>query len=59
MIVLLIGVGIWANSLWFIGFAVIAVFLLSWGVISREEAYLERKFAGDYAAYKSAVRRWL
>ena len=59
MIVLLIGVGIWANSLWFIGFAVIAVFLLSWGVISREEAYLERKFTRDYAAYKSAVRRWL
>ena len=59
MIVLFIGVGIWANSLWFVGFAVVAVFLLSWGVISREEAYLERKFGTTYAAYKSEVRRWL
>ena len=59
MIALLAGVGIWSNSLWFLGFAVIAVFLLAWGVISREEAYLERKFGEGYAVYKSQVRRWL
>ncbi len=59
MIALLIGAGIWANGLWCIGFAVVAVFLLSWGVISREEAYLERKFGTEYTAYKSVVRRWL
>lgn len=47
MITLLIGVGIWANGVWCIGFAVVAVFLLSWGVISREEAYLERKFGTE------------
>ena len=59
MIALLIGVGVWANSLWFVGFAVVAVFLLSWGVISREEAYLTRKFGEGYTSYKAAVRRWL
>ena len=59
MIALLIGVGAWANSLWFVGFAVVAVFLLSWGVISREEAYLTRKFGEGYTSYKAGVRRWL
>ena len=59
MITLLIGVGVWANRLWFVGFAVVAVFLLSWGVISREEAYLTRKFGEGYTSYKAGVRRWL
>lgn len=59
MVVLLVGVGFWVNSLWFVGLAILAVILLSWGVISREEAYLERKFGSEYASYKSRVRRWL
>ena len=28
-------------------------------VIKHEEAYLERKFGGNYTSYKSRVRRWL
>lgn len=28
-------------------------------VIAREERYLERKFGGDYLAYKRKVRRWI
>ena len=28
-------------------------------VIEREEAYLEKKFKGQYTSYKSRVRRWL
>ena len=59
MVLLLAGVGVWANSLWLVGLAVIDAILLSWGVISREEAYLERKFGADYAAYTDKVRRWL
>lgn len=59
MIALLLGLGIWVNSLWFVAFAVLSVFLLQWGVISREEAYLERKFGSRYTSYKSHVRRWL
>ena len=59
MVALLIGVGVWGNTLWLIGLAVLAAYLLWWGVISREEGYLERKFGSDYTSYKSRVRRWL
>jgi protein-S-isoprenylcysteine O-methyltransferase Ste14 len=59
MILLQIGVGVWTKSLWFFVLAVISVALLTWGVILREERYLERKFADEYLSYKSRVRRWI
>lgn len=33
--------------------------VLHYGVIAREEAYLERKFGPEYRRYRQAVRRWL
>jgi protein-S-isoprenylcysteine O-methyltransferase Ste14 len=30
-----------------------------YGVIAREEAYLERKFGAVYLGYKTRVRRWI
>jgi protein-S-isoprenylcysteine O-methyltransferase Ste14 len=59
MILLHIGVGAWTQSLWFFVLAAISVGLLTWGVISREERYLERKFGDEYLSYKSRVRRWI
>jgi len=59
MILLHIGVGAWTKSLWFFALAAISVALLTWGVISREERYLERKFGAEYLAYKTRVRRWI
>ena len=59
MWLLQVGVGIWANNLWFFGLAALSVMLLWWGVISREERYLERKFGAQYSSYKARVRRWL
>ncbi len=59
MILLQIGVSFWANSLWFLLFAALSAGLLVWGVISREELYLEHKFGADYTAYKTRVRQWL
>ena len=54
-----IGMGFWANTLWCLLIAAISAALLVWGVISREELYLEGKFGTDYVAYKARVRRWL
>jgi len=32
---------------------------MRYGVIAREERYMERKFGAPYLAYKASVRRWL
>ncbi len=53
------GVAIWVNSLWLLGTLVVAVALMHFVVIRREEQYLERKFGATYLAYKVSVRRWL
>jgi len=33
--------------------------VVHWGIIKREERYLEGKFGEPYRAYRSRVRRWL
>ena len=59
MLLLQVGTSIWANSLWFLGLAIVSGVLLRWGVILREERYLEHKFGAEYLSYKGRVRRWL
>ena len=59
MVALQVGIGIWAGSLWFLGLAALSAGLLWWGVISREERYLEGKFGNAYLEYKVRVRRWI
>ena len=59
MVVVLLGIGIWANSSWFIPLSILAAVLLNWGVILPEERYLESKFGDSYLSYKSQVRRWI
>lgn len=52
-------VAAWLNSAWFLVMDVLFVSLITTGVIVREEAYLRRKFGGEYEAYARSVRRWL
>ena len=59
MVVLQVGVGVWANSMWFLGLGALSAWLFWWGVISREERYLERTFGNAYLEYKGQVRRWI
>jgi protein-S-isoprenylcysteine O-methyltransferase Ste14 len=55
----LIGLAIAIDSPWLLVTLVPFAFAIRYGVIAREEAYLERKFGEVYVAYKSRVRRWL
>jgi len=54
-----IGLAIGFDSLWILVMLVPLYFVLRYGVIAREEAYLERKFGSVYLDYKSGTRRWL
>jgi protein-S-isoprenylcysteine O-methyltransferase Ste14 len=55
----LIGLAIISNSLWMLLMMVPFTLIIRYGVIAREEAYLERKFGDVYRDYRSRVRRWL
>jgi protein-S-isoprenylcysteine O-methyltransferase Ste14 len=54
-----LGVALWVNSLWLLVTLMLAVALMSFVVIPREEHYLESRFPSDYLPYKASVRRWL
>lgn len=47
------------NALWILLLVVPALVVLRYGVIAREETYLERKFGKAYRRYKAQVRRWI
>ena len=54
-----LGIAIWVNSRWLLATLVVAVALMDYVVIPREEQYLERRFGSEYQEYKASVRRWL
>jgi protein-S-isoprenylcysteine O-methyltransferase Ste14 len=59
MLLSLIGLAIAFNNLWLLTMLVPFAFVLRYGVVAREEVYLERKFGDVYRGYRSRVRRWL
>jgi protein-S-isoprenylcysteine O-methyltransferase Ste14 len=59
MFLMYAGIGLLANTVWIFVLLVPLAFAIRYGVVAREEAYLERKFGDAYRAYKSRVRRWL
>jgi protein-S-isoprenylcysteine O-methyltransferase Ste14 len=59
MIVGLIGLSIAFDSLWLLVALMPFALVIRYGVVAREEAYLERKFGDVYRRYRSRVRRWL
>ena len=54
-----IGIGIAAGSAWILFLTLPVAITLRYGVVAREESYLERRFRGAYRDYKARVRRWL
>lgn len=59
MFIAMIGAAIGFDTLWIAIMLVPFYTVIHYGVVAREEAYLEAKFGEAYAVYKSAVRRWL
>jgi protein-S-isoprenylcysteine O-methyltransferase Ste14 len=59
MVLGLIGLAIALNSLWQLLTLVPFALVIRYGVVAREEAYLERKFGDVYRRYRARVRRWL
>ena len=55
----LIGLAIAFNTIWLLLMMVPFALVIRYGVVAREEAYLDRKFRDVYRGYRSRVRRWL
>jgi len=53
------GIGVAARSPWILILALPLAITIRYGVVAREEAYLERRFGAAYRDYKARVRRWL
>jgi protein-S-isoprenylcysteine O-methyltransferase Ste14 len=59
MVFIYLGLTLIFNSLWFLPFLILVLFAIHFGVILREEKYLEKKFGAQYSDYKREVRRWI
>jgi protein-S-isoprenylcysteine O-methyltransferase Ste14 len=59
MILGLVGLALAFDSLWLLLVLAIFVPVIRYGVVAREEVYLERKFGDLYVGYCARVRRWL
>ena len=55
----LVGLAIAFDNLWLLLMLVPFALVIRYGVVAREEAYLERKFGDVYRRYRRRVRRWL
>jgi len=53
------GIGVAARSPWTLILMLPLAITIRYGVVAREERYLETKFGATYRAYKASVRRWL
>jgi protein-S-isoprenylcysteine O-methyltransferase Ste14 len=59
LLLIYVGIGIAAQSPWSLLLALPLALVIHYGVVKREEAYLERRFGDAYRDYKGRVRRWL
>jgi len=55
----LIGLAIAFDNLWLLMMLLPFALVIHYGVVAREEIYLELKFGDVYRGYRSRVRRWL
>jgi protein-S-isoprenylcysteine O-methyltransferase Ste14 len=53
------GIALMVNDAWILITLLVAISVMSFVVIPREEHYLEARFGEEYSTYKASVRRWL
>jgi protein-S-isoprenylcysteine O-methyltransferase Ste14 len=53
------GIAVLVGAPWALATLVPALLVVRWGVIVREERYLQRRFGEPYLHYKARTRRWL
>ena len=59
MAITYIGITLAAEAPWALVMLVPATLVIQYGVIAREERYLERLFGEEYLSYKRTNRRWI
>jgi len=59
LLILLVGLAIALNTLWILFFAPLAMLVMQFHVVPREETCLEQLFPDAYPSYRQSVRRWL
>lgn len=55
----LVGAAVAFDTIWLLLMLVPFALVIRYGVVAREEAYLDAKFADAYRSYRLRVRRWL
>ena len=53
------GIGVAVRSPWILMLTLPLAIAIRYGVVAREEAYLERRFGDAYRDYKARARRWV
>jgi protein-S-isoprenylcysteine O-methyltransferase Ste14 len=59
MAIVYVGLSLGADAPWALLLLVPALLVVQFGVIVREERYLERLFGDEYLSYKRRTRRWI
>ena len=59
LLLLLAAAALYTGSIWLFLAVPLLLIILNITAVRPEEEYLERKFGGQYLAYKAKVRRWL
>jgi protein-S-isoprenylcysteine O-methyltransferase Ste14 len=54
-----LGIAIWVGSWWLVATLAVALAIIHYVVVPKEERYLEARFGAEYRDYKADVRRWL
>lgn len=59
MDLLFVGIILWLNSAWGVPVFILLLLVMHYGVILREERYLEGQFGEAYRRYRARVRRYI